>query len=103
MRLTEMSSPRSQRGKSGARRIRTRFAATVLVVTALTAGLVTGDGFDGGGDDDDGDGAYTIGLWGDLPVVSELAPILPFDTKYCGYKTSESSIHCGCVNFWGEF
>jgi len=39
----------------------------------------------------------------DPRVVSELAPILLFDTKYCGYKTSESSIHSGCVNFWGEF
>jgi transposase len=36
-------------------------------------------------------------------VVSELAPLLLFDTKYCGPKTSEPSIHSGCVNFWGEF
>jgi hypothetical protein len=35
--------------------------------------------------------------------VSELAPILLRDTKYWGQKTSKSSIHSGCVNFWGEF
>jgi hypothetical protein len=38
-----------------------------------------------------------------LVIVSELAPLLLFDTKYCGHKTSESSIHSGCVNLWGEF
>jgi len=48
--------------------MRTRFLATVaaLMVTAFTTGLATGGGFDGE-DDDDGDGAYAMGLWGDMP------------------------------------
>src|SRR5262245_16841725 len=40
-----------------------------LIVAAMTTGLVTGDGFQEGDDDDrdGGRGAYAIGLWGDLP------------------------------------
>jgi len=40
-----------------------------LMVAAITTGLVTGEGFQGKGDDDreDAHGAYAIGLWGDMP------------------------------------
>ena len=58
-------------GQRGARARRSWLSAAVagLMLTAITTGLATGDGFQGKDDDDRDDGhrVYAIGVWGDLP------------------------------------
>jgi len=69
MRLTETHSLNNQRGGRGAWALHTLLLATITVVlvAAIAAGLAIGGGPDGRGDEDDEDGVYAIGLWGDLP------------------------------------
>lgn len=57
--------------------MRTRSLATVaaLMVFALTTGLAIGGGSDEQGDDEDGNGVYAIGLWGDMPYSTTQATV----------------------------